>query len=78
MTTGRSSRKGNVEFEGWTSQVASGPGPGAIEAGGGCTASIKSLDKARNMSSLPLHLSMPTRVTEILPNERPGVDLRRV
>ena len=78
MTTGRSSRKGNVEFEGWTSQVVSGPGYGAIEDGGGCAASIRSHDKARNMSCLPLHLSMPTRVAEILFNDRAGVDLRRV
>ena len=78
MTTGRSSRKGNVEFEGWTSQVVSDPGSGAIEAGGGCAASIRSHDKARNMSCLPLHLSMPTKVTDILPNDRPSVDLRRV
>lgn len=78
MTTGRSSRKGNVELEGWTSQVVSGPGSGAIEAGGGCAASIRSLDKARNMSCLPLHLSTPTRVAEILLSARPAVDLRRV
>lgn len=78
MITGRSSRKGNVEFEGWTSQVVTGPRSGAIEAGGGCAASIRSHDKARNMSCRPLHLSMPTKVTEILLNERPGVDLRRV
>lgn len=78
MTTGKLSRKGSVEFEGWTSQVASGPGSGAIEAGGGCAASMRSLDKARNMSFLPLHSSIPTRVAEILLSDRPGVDLRRV
>lgn len=78
MTTGKSSRNGNVEFEGWTSQVASGPGSGAIEAGGGCAASMRLLDKARNMSCLPLHLSIPTRVAETLLNDRTGVDLRRV
>lgn len=78
MITGRFSRKGKVEFEGWTSQVASGPKFGAIDAGGGCAASIRSLDRARNMSFLPWHLSMPTRVAEILLNDRPGVDFRRV
>ena len=41
MSTGRSSRKGNVEFEGWTSQVVLAPGSGAMEAGGGCAASIR-------------------------------------
>lgn len=78
MSTGRSRRKGSVEFEGRTSQVVSGPGSRAIEAGGGCAASIKSHDKARNMSCLPLHLSIPTNVAETLLNDRPGVDLRRV
>ena len=77
MSTGRSSRKGNVEFEGWTSQVMSDPGSRAIEAGGGCAASIRSHVKARKMSCLPLHLSIPTRVADILLNDRPGTDLRR-
>ena len=78
MTTGRSRRKGNVEFDGWTSQVVSDLGIGAIEAGGGCAVSIRSHDNARNMSCLPLHLSVPTRVVESLLNNRLGVDLRRV
>lgn len=78
MTTGRSNRKGKVEFEGCTPQVASGAASGAIEAGGGCAASIRSLDTARNMSCLPLHLSIPIRVVEILLSDRLGVDLRRV
>ena len=78
MTTGRSSRNGNVVFEGCTSQVLSFLGSRVIEAGGGCAASISSHDKARNMSCLPLHLSIPTSVTQILTNDRPGVDLPRV
>ena len=78
MTTGRSRRKGNVEVEGWTSQVVSDLRTGAIEAGGGCAVSIRSHDKARNMSCLPLHLSVPTRVVESLLSNRLGVDLRRV
>lgn len=78
MTTGRSSRKGNVEFEGWTSQAMPGLGSGDIEAGGGCATSMRSHVKARNMSCLLLHLSMPTKVVDILLNDNPGVDLRRV
>ena len=78
MSTGRSSRKGNVEFEGWTSQAMPDPGSRAIEAGGGCAASIRSHAKARKISCLPLHLSIPTRVADILLNVRPGIDLRRI
>ena len=77
MSTGKSSRNGRTESDGMTSQQ-SVPWSGAIVTGGECEPSIRSQDRARNISCLPLHRSIPTRVTDILLKDRAGLDFRFV
>ncbi len=77
MSTGKSNRNGRTESDGMTSQQ-SVLWSGAIVTGGGCEPSTRSQDKARNISCLLLHRSIPTRVTDILLKDRAGLDLRFV
>lgn len=77
MSTGKSRRNGKTESDGMTSQQ-SVLWSGAIVTGGGCEPSIRSQVKARNISRLPLHRSIPTRLTDILLRDRAGRDLRFV
>ena len=77
MSTGKSSRNGKTESDGMTSHQ-SVPWSGAIVTGGGCEPSIRSQVRARNISRLPLHRSIPTRLTDILLKDRTGLDLRFV
>ena len=77
MSTGKSSRNGRTESDGMTSQQ-SVPWSRVIVTGGGCEPSMRSQVRARNISCLPLHRSIPTRLTDILLNDRAGLDFRFV
>ena len=77
MSTGKSSRNGRTESDGMTSQQ-SVPWSRVMVTGGGCEPSMRSQVRARNISCLPLHRSIPTRLTDILLKDRAGLDFRLV
>ena len=77
MSTGKSSRNGRTESDGMTSQQ-SVLWSGAIVTGGGCEPSTRSHVRAWNISCLPLHRSIPTRLTDIRLKDSAGLDLRFV
>ena len=80
MCTGRSSRNGNIETDGITSQNASDTAlddAAAIVAGGGCVSSSNSVARVRKIKFFPCDVSTPNTSIEIRPIESAGFDLCR-